>query len=195
MLLSPRILKRIEDQGFGYISHWDLHNKKIRNAISDANKLSVKYDENVLQSTLRKYTDYDTMTIEAEKFFSKFSPIDKIKELIQKFSLQSDQTVHTPSRYPSSADVLNWVEFKQKHNLKDIFGSLNQVSYYDLDKNILKIHFYSDNKYEFENFYELIFNEKCSDIKEAKIGEWHDLGKISIRRFKNNSGVRTINKW
>jgi hypothetical protein len=177
-----KVLKFLDEQGFGYISEWDLHQKKIIDVINKSNPLNVKYDDK-LKSNLIGLKDYDIATQKAKEFFSKFNVDDKILELVSKFYIQSDDECRTPYNRPDHKSIVEWFEFKTKYNLKDAdYGSSKFINYYNLDKNFLKIHFGEYSTYDFNKLYELIFNEETKEYSSKK-GDWQDLGKIQIKFF------------
>ena len=182
-----RILKFLDDQGFGHISEYDLHDRKVNNIIYKENKLRVEYNRGKLDEELKGLTNYDDINNVVNNFFSKFNPDDKIFELIKKIYIQEDDRCQTPSySYPSANDIIAWVTFKTKYNLKDEFNGSQYISYYNLDKNTIKITFY-DRKSEISQLYELIFGEECKEFSiSKKYGEWINLGKIDIKVYKNN---------
>ena len=180
-----KVLKFLEDQGFGYQSaYWELHNKKIDNIVSKANTLNIKYDSS-LKERLYKLKDYDEVSEEAKNFFTKFTPDDKINEFINEFYLSTDETVRTPYSRPDAKDIIAWTDFRNKFNLQNDFGVDNHIEYYNLDKNYLKINFGSYKEWEFKRLYKLIFNEECVEFEAKKVGLWVDLGKIEIKFFLN----------
>lgn len=179
-----KLLKFLDEQGFGYHSEWEFHQKKINHIISKNNTLGVKYDEKI-KDKLYKLEDYDEIDKEAKKYFSNFSVDDKIFEYIKTFRIIADDSCSTPWKSPSDSDIIAWVDFKKKYNLKDEFGVSKTVNIYNLDKNFLKINFPQYKTYEFEALYNYIFNEKCADFSDTKMtGVWQNLGKIEIKFFK-----------
>ena len=179
-----KIIKFLDDNGFGYLSEHELHEKKIAHIISNANTFNIKYDDK-LKSNLYKLTNYADIEKEAKQFFTKFNVTDKIKEYIKIFSIQSDASCSTPWTRPDTKDVIAWVEFKKKYNLKDEFNPSTRIYYYNLDKNYIKVSFGSYKTYEFKHLYKLIFNEDCVDFSDKKYGGWINLGKIEIKFFQN----------
>jgi len=180
-----KILKSLENQGFGYMSDWELHNRKISDLVSKNNTYHIEYKNPELDKKLRNMDSYEEIDQELKKYFSKFNIDDKIYEYTQKFSLNEDSSARTPSwSSPSVREVIDWVNFKKKYNLKDEFGSNNPVSYYNLDKNYLKIRFPQYSTYEFKNFYEKIFGEPCDDFDDKKAGTYQNIGKLEIKFFQ-----------
>ena len=98
----------------------------------------------------------------------------------------------TPWNSPSRSDIIDWVKFKKKFNLKDEFGASENVYIYDLDRKSLKIYFGDNyNKYDFVKFYKIIFNEEVENPLENKVGVWQNLGKIEVKHFQNgNTEIR-----
>ena len=179
-----QVLKFLEDQGFGYQTAWELHNKKIDNIVSKANTLNVKYDSN-LKERLYKLKDYDEIEEEAKNFFTKFTPDDKINEFLNDFYLSTDETVRTPYSRPDAKDIIAWTDFRNKFNLQNDFGVGNHIEYYNLDKNYLKINYGNYKDWEFKRLYKLIFGEECPEFESKKVGVWVNLGKIEIKFFLN----------
>lgn len=184
------ILNFLDKQGFGYISDWELHNKKINHIINKNNTLGVKYDDK-LKSNLEKYNNYEDADKEAKKYFSKFGVDDKIFELLNEFYLESDESNRTPYINPSRKDIIEWYEFAKKHNLTDKdtekIGISKFITFYNLDKNFIKVRFGSYKSWEFKKLYELVFGEEPKEFNEKKIGDWQDLGKIQIKFFQKGT--------
>jgi hypothetical protein len=182
------LTKELDNQGFGYISAWDLHHKKINDIISKSNKLNVDVKHN-FKEEIQKLKDYNEANRMAEEHFSKFNPIDKIFELMNVFYLSTTSSGRVPSSRPDKNEIITWVSFKQKYGLKDEYNTWTQFDVYDLSKNMLKIHYGDNNNYQFKTFYKLIFNEECSEFANGrwdnKYGEWQDLGEIEIKFFQN----------
>lgn len=184
-----KVLKFLEDEGFGYTSDSDFHKKKVDKTISNYNKLNIKYDDH-LKNDLSKVSDYDQMEKDAENYFSKFGVDDKIFEIIQKFRFPEDEKAQTPSAYPNKRDIVAWVKFKNKYDLKDDYQANEYFYVYNFDKNFLKFYFPEYSEYEFKRLYELIMQEKCNDNFDSRtFGNWQDLGKIEIKFFKNRSAT------
>lgn len=179
-----KLLKYLQEQGFGYFSDWEYHYKKVDKIINDANKMSISYDKK-LKEQLSKMSDYDQIKKEVEAYFSKFSSEDKIMELLNDFYLVSDDSVRIPYSRPDAKDVIEWVKFKKKYNLKDDFIPGGYISYYNLDKNYLKINYGEYKNYYFKQLYKYIFNEEALDWNDKKAGEWFNIGKIEIKLFVN----------
>ena len=177
-----KLINFLDKQGFGYISEWELHRKKINHIINKNNTLGVKHDDKV-RNTLYELEDYDEIDKEAKKFFSNFSVDDKILEYIKMFRVNSDASCSTPGSSPDDKDIINWVNFKKKYNLKDEFGRLKNIDFYNLDKNYLKINFPKYKDYEFKAFYKCIFGEECAEFNDKIPGTWQNLGKIEIKFF------------
>jgi hypothetical protein len=178
------ILKFLDEQGFGYHSDWDFHQKKVNHIINNVNTHNVKYDSD-LTDKLKKLNDYDEIEKEAKIYFSKFSSVDRIMELLNEFYLAQDESVRTPYSRPDTKDILAWSAFKKKYNLKDSIGTGVYLSFYNLDKNYLKINFGNYKGWEFKVLYKLVFNEETKEFNDKKVGEWQDLGKIEIKFFQN----------
>lgn len=190
-----KILDSLYEQGFGYHNDDDFHNNKVGHIISKANKFNVDYrnfyGENKIPD-FYKLTNYDDIKKQAESYFSKFSSNDKIDELLDTFYLQENDKCQTPWRSISKiSDIIDWVNFRKKYNIDDIFGTSDYVLFYNLDKNILKIRFPEYKGYMFDNLYELIFNEKPDKYDEPRFGKlnksWQNLGKIEIKFYQNNN--------
>ena len=184
-----KVIKYLENQGFHIKdSYWELHNRKIENIFNKANTLGIKYDNKELVD-IKKVKNYDEAEKIAKKYFSKFNPDDKIYELLSSFYIEPDSFSDMPSyNSPSTGDVINWVDFRLKHNLKDIFKSDSfsaRVEYINLDKNFIKIHF--GNSWDFDKLYNLVFNEEPEKYSESKAGIWQDLGKIQIKIFSKGT--------
>ena len=179
------IVDFLYENGFGYLRDYELHNSKIDSIINKANTLGIKYEPEKLKSSFKHLENYSDIEKEAKQFFSKFNVDDKINEYIDIFYIQSDASYRTPSNRPDTKEVIEWVEFKKKYNLKDEFGASRYVSYYNLDKNYFKIKFGEYESHKFENLYKLIFNENCTEFSQKKYGEWINLGKIEIKFFQN----------
>jgi len=177
------ILKSLDDQGFGYHTEWEAHNKKIDKLISKNNSLNIDYDKKIKEK-LNKLDNYEEIESEIKKYFSGFNDDDKIYELLNKFYISSDISIITPSfNWPDTNQIREWFAFRKKLNLKDEFGTGNNVSYYNLDKNFLKIHYPSYGSWDFKILYKLIFGEDPLEFSEKRAGIWTDLGKIEIKFF------------
>jgi len=200
-----KILKFIDDQGFNinavkYPSDTSLNDYKINRIIDKANTLSVTIpNKEKLYSELSKLNNYSDMINAANNYFSKFSSKDKIKEFIDTFYVQEDDIGKVASHsYPSTKEIIEWFNFKTKYNLDDNYN--DNVYYYNLDKNILKIRF-GDKSNEFQKFYKLLYNEDCNkitssrygrklspgEVDDAKFGVWQNLGKIEIKFLQNGN--------
>lgn len=181
-----KLLNYLYDQGFGYFSDWEHHQKKITHIINKNNTLNIKYDKK-LDDEMNRLTDYDEIENQVKQYFLKFSPDDKIFELFERFNIQSDDSCSLPSNnYPDIKEIIKWNEFKNKYKLKDEYintGGFLSFAVYNLDKNFLKIRF-GDESYHFNTLYKLIFNEEPSDINKV-YGEWQNIGKIEIKKFQN----------
>ena len=162
-----KVLQFLEDQGFGYVmGELKFHEKKIDNIISKANTLKIEYDKNKLDREINGSEDYDEIERIAKNFFSKFNPDDKINELINKLSIKEDERCQTPSwNFPDSAEIISWVNFRIKYNLKDEFDGSDYVNYYNFDKKFIKISFF-DKFWEFIQLYELIYGEKPKNFAD-----------------------------
>jgi len=191
-----KILKFLDNQGFGITSvqhpdDYTLNNYKINKIIDNANILNIKINNrNNLFSELSKLNNYSDMVTTANNYFSKFNSKDKIKEFIDIFYIQEDEYCKVPSHtYPGKKEIIEWFNFKTKYDLNDDYN--DNVYYYNLDKNFLKIKF-GDNKYEFEKFYKLLYNEESSEFEHSKYGKniygtWINLGKIEIKFFQTGN--------
>ncbi len=195
-----KILKFLDNQGF-YISEGDysLNNSKINKIINKENILDVKIpDREKLFNELSKLDNYSDMIIAANNYFSKFKSEDKIKELIDFFYVQEDDRCNVPSSSPSTKDIIEWFNFKTKYNLDDNYR--DNIYYYNLDKNILKLRF-GDKTSEFQKLYKLLYNEDCNtmttsrygkdlkpnEVDYNKFGVWQNLGKIEIKFLQNGN--------
>lgn len=185
-----KVLNFLEEQGFGYQSDWELHNKKIVQIISKNNKLGVKYDDK-FKNDLEKFDDYEAADQEAKKHFSKFGVDDKVLEFLKEFYLESDDSKRTPYSRPDRKDIIEWNEFMKKYNITDKdtekIGTGKFVTFYNLDKNFLKIRFGNYKGWEFKRLYQLIFNQDSNEFDEKKVGNWQNLGKIEIKFFQKGT--------
>lgn len=181
-----QLLKFLDREGFGYMSSWDFHNKKVNHIISNANKLDVKY-ENKFKEKLQSLTDYEEMEKLSNEYFSKFSNKDKIFELFNNFYLQEDDLGKVPSMSPDTNDVINWYKFRKKYNLLDDFKSWTNIYVYNFDKSFIKFRFSDYSSYEFKRLYKLILGEECGDFDAKRAGIWQDVGKLEIKLFSNNN--------
>jgi len=175
----------LKDQGFGYFYTYEAHQKKIDKIIYSSNKLNVSVDSKFKENLLR-VNDYVQAEKDAQSHFSKFKPDDKINELLKKFSLQSDELGKIPTHYASTQEIIAWVDFRTKYNLKDVFDKGSNVDYYNLDKNFLKI-YYGDNGYDFKTLYSLIYEKPCPDYSRKDVGVWIDLSPMEIKIFANGT--------
>ena len=183
-----KLIKSMGNQGFGYISEFDLLNSKIDDIIDKNNKLNIKFDKDKLKTDLNSYDDYDEMNNAANAYFSKFSVNDKIEELIIKFHIIKDDGCRTPSYDDNDLkEVVEWFNFKTKYNLKDEFGQSQHVDYYNLDKNYLKFSFGEYNSHEFKKLYNFIFYEECPEFNQKTVGVWQNINKLQIKFFMNGS--------
>jgi hypothetical protein len=197
-----KILKFLSDQGFNVSeSGYNLNEYKINRIIDRANVLDVTIPRrDDLYSELSKLGNYSDMINAANKYFSKFSSKDKIKEYINTFYVQEDDIGKVASHNsPSTKEIIEWFNFKTKYNLNDDFSG--NIYYYNLDKNILKIRFGNNNNSDFERFYKLVYNEDCNELTTAiygkkigpgqvdynKYGVWQNLGKIEIKFLQNGN--------
>lgn len=181
------VLKFLDEQGFGYQSDWELHQKKVDHIINKANKHGIKYDTNIKEK-LNRLKDYDEIEKIVNEYFSKFGSDDRIMELLNEFYLSSDEEVRSPSASPDAKDIIAWSAFKKKYNLTDKIvgkGSGVYFRFYNLDKNYLKFNFGNYKAWEFKLLYKLIFGEDPKEFNERKVAEWMDLGKIEIKFFQN----------
>jgi len=178
-----KIIQYLRDQGFSpRDSDYELHNRKIENIFHKANTLVIKYDDKELYN-LRKIKDYDEAEKIAKKYFSRFNVDDRIFEYLQYFYIEPDASIQTPSNTYSEANtIVEWVNFKLKYNLKDVFDGSRRVEYINLDKTFIKFNFSKYKVRDFQNLYALIFNEKSNDFNFNAAG-WQDLGKIEIKTF------------
>lgn len=177
-----KLLKSLEEQGFGYQYDWNFHNRKVDEIISNANKLGVKLDSEIKEK-LSRLDNYDEIEKEANKFFSKYNPEDKIFELFNNIYLSEDDVGRIPYSRPDNKEVIEWFKFRKKYNLLDIYNPGTNFHAYNLDKNMLKIR--CDETYKFRELYKLILNEECLEFN-SKYGVWQNLGKIEIKLFMNN---------
>jgi len=186
-----KVFDAIYDQGFGYISRRDdYHQNKIQKIVQKYNTLKLDIPDNFYRN-LYDIKNYSEVEKEVMNHFSKFNPDDKINEFIKNiFSLKYDDRGKPPENNCESINtVIDWFKFKNKYNLIDKDFKFNKnylnVDVYNLDKNSIKINF-KDDYDNFESFYELIFNEKCIEIKH-RTGDWQNIGKIEIKLFLNNT--------
>lgn len=175
-----RLLKFLDQQGFGYFSEWELHQKKIDHILSQNNKLGINYDKK-FKEKMFALEDYDVVEKQTKEFFSKFNVDDKIFEYTQTFSVNSDDDVHVPSYKSDAKTIIAWVKFKEKYNLSEIFKQSDRIYFYNLDKNYLKINFGSYKEWEFKQMYKYIFNEEPAPFDDKVVGKWFNLGKIEIK--------------
>jgi sRNA-binding regulator protein Hfq len=184
------ILGFLQDQGFGYIHKSKLIDSKVENIISNANKLKIKNVDSDLEYKIKYLRNFDEMKKIAEEYFSKYDTNYKLKELLNKFYIQPNESVKTPWNDSTLIkDIINWVKFKTKHNITDEskFGSYETVEYYNLDKPSIKIRFNDNDTSEFNNLYKLIYNEDCDENYKEITGSWYNLGKIEIKFYLNNT--------
>lgn len=188
----------LNDQGFGYYSEYEMHNRKVQSIISKNNKYRIddKKFSSEVQDLISDVTDYEEMDKIVSKYFEKFKPDDKIKELLNKFYLKALDSGRSPGNSPDRKEIIEWVRFKKKYGIKgEPFGTLNYISVYNLDRNILKINSSGDyGTWEFDRLYELLFNEKPNEWSngngygEGKVfGKWQDLGKIQVKVYQNGN--------
>lgn len=179
----------IQDQGFSYLDAYKAHNSKVSHIINKNNTLNIKVDDN-FQRELYDLNSYEEIDKKAKEYFSKFSSVDKINELLNSFNLKSDGNGRAPSNWSEPGEIIKWIKFRKKYNLKDEYKPWAHVFYYNLDKNILKIKFPEHGNYDFRALYQLVFNEKCDDILNAynrSYGRWYNIGKISIKFYQNGN--------
>ncbi len=185
-----KILKFLDEQGFGYISDYDLHRKKIESIINNSNKFSINVENNFRENLL-KLSNYEIAKDQSQKHFSSFGADHKIMELLSDFYIISDFFIRTPYQRASEKDIIDWYEFKKKFNVTfeetEDLGSGNNVTVHNLDKNYIKINWSDHSRWKFENLYELIFNETPNKFVEKNYGEWQDLGKIEIKIFQKGT--------
>jgi hypothetical protein len=187
------IISGLSDQGFGYFtSDWTAHDKKVDYLIQKNNILNIsdKDFDRELKSLLNNMTNYNDIDKTIKKFFKKYKPDDKIKELINKFYLVADAGGMPPSdSHPDTKSIFDWVKFKEKYSIKEenVFGY--QVRVYDLDKKYIKINFQFGwtEKHNFDELYKLIYNETPNEWSYKDTGIWLDLGKIEIKTFQNGT--------
>lgn len=181
----------IRKQGFGHIDTYKLHTNKIQSIKTKANKLNIDDRKNI-DNLFNNKDLYDDIENKLNDYYSKFNNDDKIKELLNSFYIMSDSTGITPSRNSTKNEIIEWYDFKTKHNI-DLetelnFGTSTYVSYYDLDKSYLKLN-YNKKYYEFNDLYFLLYDK--TPIEELKYSEnssvWKNLGEIEIKLFLNNS--------
>lgn len=184
-----KILDSLYEQGFGYINEYTAHNSKVNKIINKSNTYNIEL-KNVTTNKLYSMTDYNDIKIESDKLFSNFGANHKISEIISKFYLRPTLECRYPSSYPNDEEVISWYNMKLKFNLKDEYESNNYISYYDLDKPTIKIHF--NNVSTFRELYKLILNTDCPDFN-LKDGGWKDLGIIKIKNFDNGNADITGN--
>lgn len=174
----------LREQGFYISGRYEAHRHKLQSIINNANKLNVKVDSK-LESEINRMSNYSEAERIANEYFSKIKPDDKIKEYIDYVHPISDDGAKTPgSRNINSRDIINWVKFRDKYNLKDIYGYDNWIKIYNLDKKILKITYSKD--YDFEQLYILLYGEKPNSFSSKENG-WMDLGKIELKVFANGN--------
>lgn len=186
-----KIVKFLEEQGFNLReSSYSLNNDKITKIIINSNKLNLEIDGNErekLFTQLSKIENYSDMITTADAYFSRFSSDDKIYEVLQWFYIQADEQGSVPSHYsPSPKEIVEWFNFKTKYNINDN-DFYDSVSYYNFDKNILKISFSDTKSWEFDKIYKLIFGEDIKPYRKNSTGDWQDLGKIQIKFFLKGS--------
>lgn len=190
------ILDSLYEQGFGHNSDYEFHNNKVNRLISKANKFNVDYSHfygvNKIPDFF-KLSNYDEIKTQADNYFSKFSPDDKINELLDTFYLQESDSCRTPWRNPNNiSEIINWVNFRNKYNINDDFGSSEYISYYNIDKNIIKIRFPDSKGYVFDTLYKYVFDEEPNKYDDPnRFGkfnkDWQNLGKIEIKFFQNSN--------
>lgn len=185
------ILDGLYNQGFGYyVGDYKAHDVKVEKLINSNNTLNM--DENKygheLKDIVRNMTNYVEIDRTIKKYFKKFKPDDKIKELINKFHLKEEFSISSPSNWsPNKSDIIDWVNFKKKYNLK---GEPHVNKVYNLDKNFIKLVFWGEhreNHFKFTQLYKLIYGENPNEWSAKNIGDWQDLGKIEIKIFQNDT--------
>lgn len=191
----------LSDQGFGYMSDSEMHNKKVEHIINQANKLGIsEYQKEELERKLNALDDYDEMKRVSEEHFSKYKPENKIAEYIKSYHIQATDNGKTPEqKSPSDSSIRNWIAFRDEYLLGNTIRKPDMtIEVYNLDKNIYKIRFaeldMSHSTNDFERLYKLVYGKDCPDIREKirtekwnefKYGEWINLGEIEIKFFKN----------
>jgi len=181
----------IGEQGFGYIDKYKMHERKIYNIISNANKHNINYNEYSIKKLIEDqyHDDYDKIKKIIEKFFTKFNINDKLTELLNSMYMVSN-TMSTPSSWERDRkDIENWWNFKKKYKITDNkkFGTSEYVSIYDFDKKFLKVHF-NNSENIIKQIYKIIFNKDPKyDNYRFPVGIWLDLGEIEIKVFQNNT--------
>lgn len=192
------VLKSLNNQGFGYFDDYKAHNYKIERMISYANKLQVdssKYTQ--YTRDLFKLKDYNEIDKKLQSIFSNFSEIDKIKEFLDTFNIVPNTEFKIPSKNSDEyKKIIDWFNFKTKFNLKDAnFIPDKTLYYYNLDKNTIKIRFKTDysTSYNFQKFYEILFNKKLDPSKKwdniliDNIGIWIDMDEIQLKIYQNGT--------
>ena len=181
------IINDLENQGFGYIQTYKLHQNKINNIKSKANVLNV--EEKDVDSVINNDETYNTIEKKVKKYFNKFKPEDKIKEYFRKFYVIPDIDIRTPDNFnPSRSEIINWIKFKRKIGIDKEFGGFKYISYYNLDKNFIKLRDYDNSyMYEFSRLYKLLYGTEPKDVEKPQTGIWYDLGEIEVKYFKNDT--------
>jgi len=180
------IFDSLYDQGFGYFKEYEAHNSKVDKIIHEANTQQIKeFEESKLRDRLQKMNNYEEIKEETITHFAKYSPEDKIKELMDKFYIHANEYASVPSyTRPSDVSIIAWHQFKRKFGLTD--KNINEYAtykYYDLDKN-LKINF--SGTYEFRKLCELVNGTMPPEI-ETKSSDWKNLGDFQVRIFNNGN--------
>lgn len=184
------VIDGLSEQGFGYyVGDWKAHEYKVNNLIHKNNTLGI--EENKFKSELNELvsdmTNYDEIDKTIKKFFQRFKPDDKIKELLNHYYLKPEASCIKPSHSSASKkEITDWVKFKRRYNIKGEPDFDWSADVYNLDKNFIKVNDY-DSKYDFEKLYKLLFNEEPNDFSLKNLGDWQDLGKIQIKVFANGS--------
>jgi len=183
------VIDGLSDQGFGYyVGDWKAHEYKVSNLINKNNTLGIEEDKfkSKLNELVSNMTDYDEIDKTIKNFFQKFKPDDKIKELINHYYLKPDASCRKPSSSPSKKEIIDWVKFKRKYNIKGEPDFDWSADVYNLDKNFVKVNDY-DSNFDFEKLYRLLYNEEPNDFSLKNLGDWQDLGKIEIKVFQNGT--------
>ncbi len=126
-----------------------------------------------------------------KKYFSKYKPDDKIREVIKSFYIQKDAEAWFPSNRTNRKEIIEWMNLKKKVGFKEDPEYIQyhpRVRFYDFDKKIMKINFSDSYTNSFNYLYELIYGEKPNhDVRNIAYGKWFDLGKIEVKKFNNGS--------
>ena len=189
------VLDGLQEQDFGYISDYKLHDNKVNHIINTANKFNI--DDRKFRSELNKLVydvdSYDEIKKIVINYFKRYAPDDKIKELLNHFYLKPEAFARVPTHgYTDKNEIISWYRFRKKYGIKDEPNFGYEVRVYNLDKNILKINGFKEyspygrSKHDFIQLYKLIFNEEPNEI-HSKMGGWQDMGKIKIKVYLNGN--------